>query len=687
MSPPVGDAKMSVPRNASRESLWQRQRWQLDLRSLMHALYEEPSPAVRRLHFSLLLATLALGIFLHYGDLLPPLSAAADHSPIGLATRQSAERILFLLPIMYATLIFRTRAGLATLLLTAAVLLPRAAMSSETTDRALPETGGIIVVGLLLIFTMTEQRRQVEISRESKKRLAAIDEVSSVMGQSLSLSDCLQTILDNTKEVAAADAALLYLADEESQDLALVAHCGVEPPRVESLAKLRIGEDSHRKRATCGQAFLMQETSSESAAPGALRTRLIVPLWSKGRTIGALCVGTQRRRSFSRDEIRLLTAIGRQAGVAVENAHLYQQVHQSEKRYRDLFENAGVAVFVQAMDGTITAANAECARLMGYTRQELIGMNVSRLLAPTPEDEQAERATTLIHSDTLVRPVELPLIRKDGSKRIITLRTTVVTHEGDIWGFQRVAIDLTEQKRMRDNLNYFMRHILTAQESERQRIALELHDETAQSLLLIAQRLDKLTSKPGGQLLKEAAGEIKRQRTALVQVLTELRRLTQDLRPRILDDLGLVAALEWLVDDLPRQYGIECRVEVGGALPELSQEAQLLLFRIAQEALRNVGRHSGASEAIVSLHSSEDRLRMSVADNGRGFEPPEALGDLATIGQLGLLGMYERARLLCGTLEIHSEPGKGTTVVVELPATAVNSPPGAEETYRWPRVA
>ena len=335
-------------------------------------------------------------------------------------------------------------------------------------------------------------------------------------------------------------------------------------------------------------------------------------------------------------------------------------------RQQQCWQRNCVAVFVHAPDGTITAADAECASLTGYTEQELIGMNVSRLLTPTPGDEQAERAATLLHGDTLARPRELRLIRKDGSERVIALRTTVVARDGDVYGFQRIAIDLTEQKRMRDDLNYFMRHVLTAQESERQRIALELHDETAQSLLLIAQRLDTLASNPGGQLPEEAAGEIRQQRAALVQVLTDLRRLTQDLRPRILDDLGLVPALEWLADDLPRQYGIECRVEVSGALPQLPQEAQLLLFRIAQEALRNVGRHSAASEATVSLHSSEDWLRMSVADNGRGFEPPEALGDLATIGRLGLLGMYERARLLCGTFQVHSELGKGTTVVVQL---------------------
>jgi signal transduction histidine kinase len=99
----------------------------------------------------------------------------------------------------------------------------------------------------------------------------------------------------------------------------------------------------------------------------------------------------------------------------------------------------------------------------------------------------------------------------------------------------------------------------------------------------------------------------------------------------------------------------------------------LLLFRIAQEALRNIGKHSGASEATLSLRAYDARLEMRVADNGKGFTLPKAVGDLAATGKLGLLGMHERARLLGGTLDIRSERRRGTTVVVELPMSAVNS--------------
>jgi signal transduction histidine kinase len=223
------------------------------------------------------------------------------------------------------------------------------------------------------------------------------------------------------------------------------------------------------------------------------------------------------------------------------------------------------------------------------------------------------------------------------------------------------------QRRMRDGLRYFVRQVLTSQEDERKRIAMELHDDTAQALLLSCQRLDRLVADEGFRLPPDVSKELQDLRAETVTTLTDLRRLTQHLRPRVFDDQGLVAALEWLADSLVDQYGIEARVQVEGTLPEHSQETQLLLFRIAQEALRNVGRHSGATEAVVSLHARRGRITLTVADNGRGFRLTGLLSELGEKGKLGLLGMDERARLVGGTLDIRSVPGGGTTITAELP--------------------
>ncbi len=237
--------------------------------------------------------------------------------------------------------------------------------------------------------------------------------------------------------------------------------------------------------------------------------------------------------------------------------------------------------------------------------------------------------------------------------------------------------EVEAEKKTRDNLQDFVRQVLTAQEDERKRIALELHDETAQALLVTCQRLDHLTSGAVGGLPGDAVAELRDVRALTVQTLTDLRRLTQNLRPRILDDHGLVPALEWLADHLLEQNGIQARVEVDSHLPELPPETQLLLFRIAQEAVRNVERHSAATQARVSLRVQSGRLIMTVTDNGRGFRLRGTPADLANRGKLGILGMYERARLLGATLDVSSAPARGTAITLELPLGGARGFPAA----------
>ncbi|MEE8385555.1 MAG: sensor histidine kinase [Dehalococcoidia bacterium] len=243
------------------------------------------------------------------------------------------------------------------------------------------------------------------------------------------------------------------------------------------------------------------------------------------------------------------------------------------------------------------------------------------------------------------------------------------------------------QERVRDGLRYFVRQVLTSQEDERQRIAMELHDDTAQALLLSCQRLDRLVADESFRLPPEVSSELQDLRAETVRTLTDLRRLTQHLRPRVLDDQGLVAALEWLADCLLDQYGIGARVQVAGALPEHSPETQLLLFRIAQEALHNVGQHSDATEAVVSLHGRRGRITMTVSDNGRGFKLTGSLSELGGKGKLGLLGMDERARLVGGTLDIRSMPRGGTTITAELPcswSSVTETQLQNRSQFRWP---
>jgi len=151
-------------------------------------------------------------------------------------------------------------------------------------------------------------------------------------------------------------------------------------------------------------------------------------------------------------------------------------------------------------------------------------------------------------------------------------------------------------------------------------------------------------------------------------IMADVRRLSQDLRPPALDRLGLVPALEWLASDVGKRSGINIKVSIHGVSRRFLPEVELVLFRVAQEALRNALRHAQATSAEVAVEFGDRKIRITVKDNGKGFDLPETTGDLVKQGRLGLAGMQERIQLVGGSLRIKSRSGKGTTVVIEATA-------------------
>jgi len=228
---------------------------------------------------------------------------------------------------------------------------------------------------------------------------------------------------------------------------------------------------------------------------------------------------------------------------------------------------------------------------------------------------------------------------------------------------QRVTEEL---KVMQQNLRFYLRQATRAQEEERKRISHELHDDTIQALVVLSRRLDSLASSDKG-LSEENRRHLEELWQQTDNILKGVRRLSQDLRPAALDRLGLLPALEWLASDVAGYSGIEIKVNVIGNQRRLSEELELVLFRISQEALRNVWRHSGATNVELTVEFDKTKTRITVSDNGRGFEFPEQIGDLAKNGKLGLTGMQERTQLVGGTLTIQSEVGEGSSITVELP--------------------
>ena len=221
-----------------------------------------------------------------------------------------------------------------------------------------------------------------------------------------------------------------------------------------------------------------------------------------------------------------------------------------------------------------------------------------------------------------------------------------------------------ESQHMQGALRDYARRVTQAQEEERKRVARELHDDTAQALVLVSRGLDAV-SDSGKRLPKAAIARLEEVRSLAQRALSSVRRFSRDLRPPALDDLGLVPALEWLASDMSPRTATSVALRVEGERRRLPADTELVLFRIAQEALHNVEKHAAASEAAVEVIFADGQVELSVSDNGRGFEFPRR-EVLARHASLGILGMEERAQLLGGRLQVHSQPGRGTRVSVKL---------------------
>jgi len=207
--------------------------------------------------------------------------------------------------------------------------------------------------------------------------------------------------------------------------------------------------------------------------------------------------------------------------------------------------------------------------------------------------------------------------------------------------------------------------VLQAQEEERKRIARELHDETAQSLSTLLINLDLIERQipVGENPLRDGFDRV---RGIAQRTLDETRALSHDLRPTILDDFGLVAALHWFADEYARTFGVPVEVHAEQPERDLPPEMELALFRIAQEALTNSGKYAEATRACIDLSFEPESALLTVQDNGKGFDVDERMGPTRQ-GGLGLYGMEERAELLGGTLTVESTPGAGTRVSARIP--------------------
>jgi PAS domain S-box-containing protein len=336
----------------------------------------------------------------------------------------------------------------------------------------------------------------------------------------------------------------------------------------------------------------------------------------------------------------------------------------SEARYRSIFDSATDGVLILDIEGRIVEANDAVCQMHGYKPGELLGQQVTDLIAPGSQRVYDE----FVHQ-----------LREHGSVRLDTVnqRRDGTTLDAEVRGTSfrdspeprvlAIITDVSERKHAEQRHALLSRKALMAQEEERARISRELHDELGQLLTALRFELDWLQKRI--RTRDGATSGFANSVELVEKAADELRRICKGLRPPLLDDLGLEPAVHLLVDEFKERTSIDTEfdVQLNDGRPAVPQEVALCTYRILQESLTNISRHSAAQHVKIALQRDDDELRLAVTDDGRGFEAADPGSDPGSGKGSGLAGMRERAGLVNGTLEIVSARQKGTHVEFRVP--------------------
>jgi PAS domain S-box-containing protein len=346
-----------------------------------------------------------------------------------------------------------------------------------------------------------------------------------------------------------------------------------------------------------------------------------------------------------------------------------------EDYHRLLVENALEIMSIVGADGTIRYASPAVKKVLGYEPEWLAGRSLFELIEP--EDEGGARAALARALETpgSVTGIEVRVKHSDGTLRILDSIGRNLVDNPAIGGFVIHARDITEQKqaesalrereaaleRTSEQMRALAARLLRSEEEGRRILSRELHDDVNQRLAVLAFEAESL-ARDLPESREEIRAELMRLHRQLAEASEDVRGLAHQLRPSILDDLGLAPALRAHCTEFSRREKIAVRFSQQNVPAVVGPEAALCLYRVAQEALRNVARHSHAKEASVTLSSTANGVELSIKDSGNGFDPTAA-----GTGGLGILSMAERARLAGGALVVISHPGAGTEIRVCVP--------------------
>jgi PAS domain S-box-containing protein len=514
------------------------------------------------------------------------------------------------------------------------------------------------------------RRRTVELSRALEVQ-RTLGEIARQIVEVDDSRETLQQVVDASKRLLDSDGAHLTLMDDDGQNLVPMAVANDTEARTrEWLRTQRFPLDGgiNGLAATTREAVwtddyladprIARAEKDESVQRLGLGAVAVAPLFgSGGEVIGTLAITYRQPRSIDPRDVALLEELAGQGSIAARNARLYEQLRDSERRYRHLVDNSPDLVFSVDADGTFTYLGDALERMSGFKPEEILGKSFQIMSSP----ETAAVALQAWHAmqehpdeEQQVR-LDLPLAGGGTIAAEISMVATLVN--GEFAGAHGSVRDIRERERLEQDLRRQAGAI--AANEERANLARELHDSVTQALFsmgLTMRALELLLDRDPDQVRQKLRELQELQKDALA----EMRTLIFELRPQGLETDGLAQALRNHGAAVQGRTGLAVSVEIETE-ERLTLDVEEAFYRIAQEALHNVVKHATATQARIILRRVGGEARLIVEDDGVGFDPAAV-----PRGHLGLIGMQQRAERIGGELEVGSRPGRGTRVRVTL---------------------
>jgi PAS domain S-box-containing protein len=364
----------------------------------------------------------------------------------------------------------------------------------------------------------------------------------------------------------------------------------------------------------------------------------------------------------------IATDLSQQKLAELERIRAERALTAEEERNRLILSNIrDYAIFLVDQSGKVESWDLGAERLHGFSNQRIVGQPLSRFYAPEDVDLRKPEADLQKAAAEDRSESEGWRLRQDGSRFWANVILTALRNsDGRLQGYICVTRDISERKHAEEELRRFSTRLMNSQDQERRRLARELHDSEGQNLSVLLMSLAKL-KRICPALDKDAHALVSESMEMANQCLRDIRTMSYLLHPPLLDEFGLISALHWYVEGFSERSGIAVTLDLPASLNRLPADVETSLFRLVQEGLTNIHRHSGSQTARISLQSHNGHLRLEIEDQGKGLDVTRVFGvDHPPSAGVGIAGMKERVRDLGGTFHIHSDK-QNTRVTVTLP--------------------